>query len=194
MPSPDAAFRRLIGVLDSLRIPFFVGGSVASSTHGVARATMDVDLIAGVKPHHIARLVADLEKEFYADPDMISQALSAGRAFNLVHYATSYKFDIFPLGTDPYQQAEFERRVPREISLIGDERFEVPLQSAEDTLLSKLAWYRAGGGVSERQWNDIRGIIEIQGDRLDRAYMHRWATHLNVADLLERALSQPGQR
>ena len=89
MASPDAAFRRLVEVLDSLQIPFFVVGSVASSIYGVARATMDIDLIAGVEQWHIAGLAAELGKEFYADADLMRQSLSAGRAFNLIHYATS---------------------------------------------------------------------------------------------------------
>ena len=189
MTNPNAAFRRLVEVLGGLKIPFFVGGSVASSTHGVARATMDVDLVAGVEPHHIAGLVAALGKDFYADPDMIREALSVGRAFNLIHFATTYKFDIFPLGSDPYQQAQFQRTARTGVSLSGGEAFEVPLQSAEDSLLSKLAWYRSGGEVSERQWSDIRGIVEIQGGRLDRAYLRRWASYLKVEDLLERVLS-----
>jgi hypothetical protein len=134
--------------------------------------------------------VAELGKEFYADADMMRQALDAGRALNLIHYATSFKFDIFPLGSDPYQQAQFQRTARKGVSLRGGEPYEVPLQSAEDSLLSKLILYRAGGEVSERQWSDVRGIVAIQGSRLDTAYLRRWASHLKVEDLLERVLSQ----
>ena len=185
----DVAFRLLVEALDRLQIPFYVVGSVASSAYGVIRTTNDVDLIAGIEPRHVASLVAKLGREFYADPDMIHEALRTGRAFNLIHYASSYKFDIFPIGPDPYQQIQFERVVRRPISLGGSEPFEVPLASAEDTLLSKLAWYRAGGEVSERQWSDIRGIVEVQRERLDRPYLTRWAAHLGVADLLDRAMA-----
>jgi hypothetical protein len=193
MSSPHAAFRRLVEVLDRLKIPFFVCGSVASSAHGVIRATQDVDLVAGVQLRHIAGLVAELGKEFYVDPDMIRQALGFERSFNLIHFASGYKFDIFPLGAGPYEQAQFERRAPTAVSLEGAERIEVALASAEDTLLSKLSWFRAGGEVSERQWNDIHGIVEIRGDQLDLEYLRRWAAHLHVEDLLERALSQRGR-
>jgi hypothetical protein len=193
MSSPDAALRRLVEVLDQLKIPFFVCGSVASSAHGVIRSTQDVDLVAGVQLRHIAGLVAELGEEFCVDPEMIRQALGFERSFNLIHFATGYKFDIFPLGAGPYDQAQFERRAPAAVSLEGAERIEVPLASAEDTLLSKLSWFRSGGEVSERQWTDIRGIVEIQGDRLDQVYLCRWAPHLHVEDLLKRALSRGGQ-
>jgi len=44
MLNPNAALARLVEVLDALRVPFFVGGSVASSIQGVARATLDLDI------------------------------------------------------------------------------------------------------------------------------------------------------
>jgi hypothetical protein len=60
--------------------------------------------------------------------------------------------------------------------------------TAEDTVLNKLRWYRAGGETSERQWNDLRGIVQVSGARLDLAYLNTWAPRLGVADLLERLL------
>jgi len=35
-------------------------------------------------------------------------------------------------------------------------------------------------------------VIEVQGSRLDRAYLHRWAAKLGVAELLEKALVDAG--
>ena len=190
MSSPNSAFNRPAETLDRLKIPFVVGGSVASSVHGVPQATKAVDLIAGLEPRNIADLVAEIENEFYVDRDMIVQGLKRGRSFNIIHYATAYKFDIFPPGDGPYHQAQLERRAMETESLTGDEHVEVPLESPGDTLPSKISWFRPGGEVSDQQWNDMRGIVEIQGDRLDRAYLRRWAAHLRVDDLLERVLSQ----
>ena len=63
-------------------------------------------------------------------------------------------------------------------------------EQIEDIILSKLEWYRMGGGVSERQWRDVLGVLKVQGERLDHAYMQRMAAELGVADLLERALGE----
>lgn len=49
-----------------------------------------------------------------------------------------------------------------------------------------------GGEVSDRQWNDILGVLKIQDTNLDMAYLQRWASSLGVADLLERALVDAG--
>jgi hypothetical protein len=62
--------------------------------------------------------------------------------------------------------------------------------TAEDTVLSKLGWYRASGETSERQGNDLRGIVHVSGARLDLSYLNTWGPRLGVADLLERLLGE----
>jgi hypothetical protein len=59
--------------------------------------------------------------------------------------------------------------------------------SPEDIILLKLEWFRIGGEMSERQWNDVLGVFEIQGSRLDQTYLDHWAPVIGVADLLARA-------
>ncbi len=68
------------------------------------------------------------------------------------------------------------------------------VKSAEDTVLRKLEWYRIGRGVSDRQWNDILGVLRVQGASLDTDYLEYWAAELEVADLLERARSEAAER
>lgn len=50
MTAPDllAALMPVGEALDALGVRFYVGGSVASSTHGVPRASIDADVIAGL--------------------------------------------------------------------------------------------------------------------------------------------------
>jgi hypothetical protein len=62
------------------------------------------------------------------------------------------------------------------------------VKSPEDLILRKLLWYRAGGETSERQWNDVLGILKVQEDRLDSTYLRQWAAQLGLTDLLERVL------
>jgi len=59
-------------------------------------------------------------------------------------------------------------------------------------ILHKLAWFRDGGGVSERQWNDGIGMLRVQRD-LDLTFLRDWAARLEVTDLLERALAEAGR-
>lgn len=75
--------------LEDLGIPYAVGGSLASSLHGVMRSTLDVDIVTDMRLEHIQPLVAALSKEFYADDEMMRDAIEHQSSFNLIHYEQS---------------------------------------------------------------------------------------------------------
>src|SRR5690349_12423018 len=110
MNSPSAAFRRILEVLGRLGIPYCIVGSVASSVYGTPRTTMDVDLVADLRADQLDALAAALTPDFYADLEMMKDALRHGRAFNVIDLASFYKFDIFPLIDDEYGREAFSRR------------------------------------------------------------------------------------
>ena len=64
------------------------------------------------------------------------------------------------------------------------------MKSPEDLILRKLDWYRAGYGVSENQWRDVVGMLQVQAGQLDQAYLRSSAMELGLTDLLERARVQ----
>ena len=182
------AFQELLAALDRTETAFFVGGSVASGAHGLARLTNDIDIVVDLPPERVAEFCEAFGSAFYADRDMVSRAVAAGRPFNLIHLASAYKFDFFPAGNDAFSRCQLARRKFTAGSVTGLENIEFPVASPEDTILAKLLWFRKGGGVSDRQWSDILGVIKVQADRLDRAYLKKWADELGVADLLNEVL------
>ena len=64
--------------------------------------------------------------------------------------------------------------------------------SKEDIILQKLQWYESGGGVSERQWLDVLGVIKVQADSLDKEYLTRWSKELGIVELLQKAFRESG--
>jgi hypothetical protein len=174
--------------LERLHIPYAVGGSLASSLHGVMRSTLDVDIVADMNFEHIPLLVAELSKEFYADEGMMRDAVERRSSFNLIHYDTAFKVDIFIPRPRAFDQMQLERRRTSIISTDPEES--IYIASPEDTILAKLDWYRMGGEVSDRQWRDILGVLKTREGELDLDYLRTWATDLKVADLLERALAE----
>jgi hypothetical protein len=188
--SIQRAFRELIDALKDLEIRYMVGGSLASSVHGIFRATNDIDIVAAVRDEHVAPLASKLAGEFYVDLETTRAAVEQARSFNVIHFASGYKFDIFLASGNPYFEVQLERCRVQEVALGQGETIRCSVATAEDTILAKLVWYRAGGEQSERQWNDVRGIRSVQGSLLDRVYMRKWARHLNVEDLLESLLSE----
>ena len=47
------ALTRVADTLERLGVPYHIGGSVASSVYGAARATVDVDLVAELPLEHV---------------------------------------------------------------------------------------------------------------------------------------------
>jgi hypothetical protein len=188
-PEPDLVDITLLvtHAFDTLSIPYLLGGSLASVLYGPVRTTVDADLVADVHVAHAGPLTALLKDAFYVEPGAIIEAVVNRSSFNVIHLETSYKVDVFVLKQRPFDAGQFQRR-SFEIVATEPER-KTWVASPEDTVLAKLEWFRMGGEVSERQWRDVLGVIKTQGQRLDLAYMRQWAAALNVADLLELALT-----
>lgn len=170
--------------LERLGVEYLVGGSVASSVHGVPRATNDVDLVARLGGRHVDALVDALKRDFYVDGDMIRDAISRRASFNVIHLATMLKVDVFVFDDSAHAREEMARRQSIELA---PGQPPVWMASPEDIVLQKLDWYRKGGEISDRQWGDVTGVLTVQGAALDREYLERWATTLGLTDLLQRA-------
>jgi hypothetical protein len=178
--------------LEALGIPYFITGSLASALHGVTRATMDVDLVADIRMDQIGALLDKLQAGFFADDQMIHDAVRQGVTFNLLHKEFVFKVDIFPVGDRAFDRAQFERRVAYPLT-DQPERW-VYVTSPEDIILSKLEWYFQAGETSPRHWWDVLNVLRIQGERIDRDYLDDWAAELGVSDLLARAFRDASKR
>ena len=175
--------------LEDLGVSYLVGGSLASSLYGIPRSTQDADLVADLRPEHVQPLVAALSPSFYADSERAADAVRRRASFNVIHLATMTKVDIFVMTDEPLDLEEMARR---QILPVGDAGTPVPVASAEDTVLQKLIWFRKGGGVSERQWTDVLGVLKVRRRRIDLDYLRLWASRLDLDELLERALEDAG--
>jgi len=175
-------------VFERLGLRYFVGGSLASSLHGIPRATHDVDIVAEITEEHIPLLVKALEGDYYIDAEMIQEAIHRQTSFNVIHLTTMFKVDIFILKSDMPSQEEMARREQYQVS--DDPPQSLFLASAEDVILHKRYWYQLGEGISERQWSDVLGVLQVQAGRLDQTYLKKGAQQRGVVGLLERALQE----
>jgi hypothetical protein len=191
--SPDEAFQVLLEVtrvLDELEVPYVVGGSLASSLHGIPRSTQDADLVAVLRTSHIQSFISRIEGAFYVSPERVETAVRRRTSFNLIHLKTMIKVDLFVFPETPLARQEMARR--QNLPVPGEPEAHLQIASPEDTILQKLLWYRKGGGVSERQWNDVLGVIKVQGKALDLDYLKEWAERSGVEDLLAQAFTDSG--
>ncbi|MFA4922742.1 MAG: hypothetical protein WC557_00940 [Ignavibacteriaceae bacterium] len=183
------ALEPVVRAFEELGIVYYIGGSVASSVYGIARATMDIDLVSDLKQNQVSLLVQKLQQAFYVDENMILDAIKTRSSFNLIHLETMLKIDVFILKEKEYYQKSFQRKRSDNLSEEEDS-IQVNFCSAEDIILHKLEWFQLGGSASEHQWKDILGVIKVQGNLLDKEYLSNWAKELGVYDLLQKALTE----
>ena len=187
LAEPLQITQRIAREFERLDIPYFIGGSLASSLYGIPRATHDVDMVAEMKEKHITPLVQALASEFYIDGEMIREAIQHRSSFNIIHLSSIFKVDVFILKSDAASQEEMARR--RQYQVLENSEQTLFLASAEDVIVHKLFWYQLGGRVSEHQWNDVLGVIQIQKEHIDLPYLERAAQQRGVRDLLDKALN-----
>ena len=188
LPESVSVMMLVVNVFEGLQIPYLISGSIASALYGVARSTLDADMVAEIHLEQVGVLVKTLGNDFYADDDLIRDAIHHHSSFNLIHLTTIFKVDVFIRKERPFDRIQFQRRVEQLFATNPEQK--AFMTTAEDIILAKLEWYRIGNEISDRQWRDILGILKVQAGRLDLDYLNYWAIELNVADLIQRALKE----
>ena len=173
-------------ILERLAIPYLTCGSIASSILGIPRATQDIDLVIDLSLARVEDFLKAMQAEFYVDSNAVRRAVQTKTSFNAIHFTAVQKIDFFVHKQDDYSAEEMRRRFAVAVDETANNR--VFIASPEDIILQKLVWYKMGSRISERQWTDVLGVIKVQGERLDRSYLIRWAEKLAITDLVNEAL------
>ena len=135
------AIERLVDIFDTVGIVYAIEGSIASSFHGAMRYTQDADMaVRSFLP--LADQFFNLAKnEFYVSEQAMRDALNSAGSFNVIHFETAFKIDVFVLGPGEFEQHVLERR--EKVRLNDVSRRDVCVVSPEDIILLKLRWFLA---------------------------------------------------
>lgn len=182
------ALAHFADILDRHSIMYAVGGSMASSAYGAVRFTEDADITVEPFDEKAEEFFQYVKADYYISKEAMLQALEQRSSFNVIHLESAFKIDVFVRKDSPYEKQLFSRRRLLKLGNAIDKPFSVV--SPEDIVLLKLQWYDSGGQISERQWDDVLGILRIQTKKLDSEYLSKWAGILQVKDLLENAISE----
>jgi hypothetical protein len=177
---------RVAAGLERAQARYALVGSLASSLQGDPRSTNDIDFVSTLSAEQIPEFVAALGEEFDVDEAALADSIRTIGSWNIYFLPWMTKIDLFALdSSNELRRTQLSRAVP---ARIGDRA--LIILRPDDSVLSKLLWYRDGGGVSDQQWRDILGVLRVSRAQLDDQYLDEWASRLGVESLLAKARRQ----
>lgn len=182
-------------VLDELCVPYYLGGSIASSVHGMQQMARDIDLVIDLGEQSLPLLAALHRSGYIIDEDANRQAAFPHAPLPLIHLDTLMKVDVVLSKRDAFDLSMGQLVSPLPL----DERYPAfPVASAAELILFKLQRYarnersRTDGMLDDAEWNDILGMLKVQGRNLDLALLEEWARSLDIVGTWRRALLDAG--
>jgi hypothetical protein len=190
-PDVLTVLRSMAELLEKHHISYYIGGSLASSLHGMQQLAQDIDIVLTVSLSQVPALIADMQTDYLIDEKAIYSAAECYTSFSTVHLGTLLKIDMIIPGDSPFEQQTKQRR---QWHILDKDARSFPVSSPEDIVLIKLHHHQQAGKIPDDQWNDVLGVLKVQGPQLNLTYMEQWASHLKITDLLEQAYIDAGLR
>jgi hypothetical protein len=176
--TPEETTAAVVDALNDVQIPYMLVGSLASTYYGTARITQDADFVVQLSAGMMSRLMTRLGPRFRLNPQTTFETATATRRYVVELADKSYLVEFFLLSEDAHDTERFARR--RQVRMLDRDVF---LPTVEDAIITKIRWFHACRRPKDIQ--DARGMIAVQGDRIDWAYVYSWCDRHGTRELLE---------
>lgn len=177
----------VLRLLENIHIDYMVTGSIAAILYGKPRLTHDMDVVVAFPSANISLFHRTFSTdEFYCPPlETLAEEIHRGTRgqFNVIDNISGFKVDFYPMGNDPLILWGFERK--KNIELLPNEL--VWVAPPEYVILKKLQYYKEGG--SQKHLEDIKAILDVSGDSVDKTGVIPWAKKLSIFDLWNQVVS-----
>jgi hypothetical protein len=168
--------------LNRAEITYYLTGSMASNYWGIPRTTHDLDFVIQLPPSTIGKIVSAFSPDYFIDELAVRAAYQPPYQFNAIDTRSALKVDFWLPKPEPFDQEMLRRRV--QVTLFGEPAW---ITTAEDSVLHKLVWNSITH--SDRQLGDAAGVVAVQGEHLEMAYLKKWAEQLSVMAELNQLLT-----
>jgi len=165
--------------LDEAKIPYMLPGALAVNFYGKPRMTHDVDVVVLFTARDAQRVRQLFDQDFFVQEESIRAAQREVSMFNIIHKETGLKVDLWMRKDDEHGREAFKRRV-----CVAYGPAQIRLASAEDTIITKLEWYKMSD--IDKHYSDAVGIGRIQAGKLDLAYIEDWCRRTTTLEIWER--------
>ena len=171
--------------LSDMQIPYMLTGALAVNYYGKPRMTHDVDIVILITDRDAPQIMRLFGSDFFVQEESIKAALREVSMFNIIHEETGLKVDFWMRKNDDYSREAFSRRV-----CVDYGHTRICLPSAEDTVITKLDWYRMSD--IEKHYSDAVGVARTQAGKLDLMYIDNWCRRGMTLDIWERLKKDAG--
>lgn len=155
-----------------LKVPYAIGGSVASSAYGAYRATNDIDISIKMPFSDAESFIAAFTAlGYYVYIDAILDAVIWRIPFNVIDSESGLKVDFFLVESAPLEQSVFEpsRVVPYD----RETGAKAVMYSPEDVIVYKLKYFAEG--KMPKHPRDMLAMLEMHHNTIDLEYITHWA-------------------
>ena len=163
--------------LERLGVPYMIVGAVGAMAYVEMRFTMDIDVVVELQAVDSRKVIdAFPASEFYVPPLEVIIVESARRErghFNLIHFATGLKADIYLAADDTLNKLAMRNR--RRLN-VGEKALWV--SPPEHIILRKLEFHREGG--SEKHLRDIYAMLRLS--EIDCGFVEEHVARLGLSE------------
>lgn len=185
----------LVHLFEELGIPCYLGGSIASSLYGMQQLASDIDLIVDLDKHMLPLLSALSPLGYVFDENDLQRAFYEQTSFSILHLNSLLKIDVIIPKQSTFDTAMHSLVTPQILDKLYPP---VRIASATEMLLFKLHRYhqrhkvRKDGMNDDTEWNDMLGMLKVQGPDLDLVSLESWARTFSMVETWQQALTDAG--
>ncbi len=154
--------------LNDAGIRYLVVGSLGAMLYSEPRLTLDIDLAVALSDSELSALSRIFPQPDYYTPPLEVIAAENNRDsnahFNIIHVPSGLKADFYPSQREPFFLWAWRNR-----KTIFHPQGDATFAPAEYIIVWKVVFFAEGGG--EKHVRDIRSMLEVSGDAIDRSLL-----------------------